>query len=159
LCYIVLPFFWLLCFFVFVSPQAVAVGPTKITLEWPAADGRGAPVTQYRLEAGAVAPMSVATGEEGNGSATAAATAFSCIWSGDKLGTEVKSLLPNTTYIFRVQVFVFLDDFPRIFYNLENKTGVEQGRGGRVLSSLFVCYERSVPQCPRICAIYRHDYM
>jgi hypothetical protein len=48
--------------------------------------------------------------EDSNGisaSASAAPAAFACIWSGDKLGAEVKNLLPNTTYIFRVQVFFY----------------------------------------------------
>ena len=87
---------------IILNGKAVAAGPTRVALEWAAADGRGAPVTQYRLEMCPVLSL-----EDAAGAADADAPSFACAWSGDKLGTEVKGLMPNSTYLFRIQVLFF----------------------------------------------------
>ena len=71
--------------------RAEQVGPTKLTLVWDEADGRGTAVTQYRLDMAAFpAPDSEPS--------------FETIWSGVKCSAEAKNLQPNAHYLFRVQV-------------------------------------------------------
>lgn len=75
--------------------EAELVTAAKVRLMWSSADGQGAPVMQYRVEMAMGAPA-----EE--------VPDFQTIWSGTALTAEVKNLRPCTSYLFRLQVNLFL---------------------------------------------------